>query len=403
MWLKIKFAFRNVFRNSKRSLLTASSIFFASIIVAFALGFINGMINSFVGNYVKYQTGNFKVTTKGYVKLEKFIPVDEYFTLDEPKMNQMKSIRGVNGIEERVRFGIMLGRDENTESALGFGVDLLKSKWDLPKHLKEGSMEADGLYIGSQLAKKIGARLGDELLLVTKTSEGGLNGIKQKVKGIVATGIGNFDKRCFFISLESAKKLLKLPNGTTELYVYTDKSANAAFIAQELKKILPEYLVARTPREQVGNMFDLIISAKMIYYVIDLFILFLASFVVINTMMMAVFERVREIGTLKAMGMTEREIFVNFTLEGAIIGAIGGIAGSITGYILVILSSINGLDFTAAMKGVDMPLSNVIYPAIGIEIPVISILFSITMTAAAAMIPARYARRFTPAEALRKI
>ncbi len=165
---------------------------------------------------------------------------------------------------------------------------------------------------------------------------------------------------------------------------------------------LPHDLVVRNPSQQIGGLFDLMIIVKYIYYFLDLFILLLASFVVISTIMQAVFERIREIGTLKAMGMTDREIFINFTLEGAIIGAIGGIPGSTLGYLMVVLAGISGLRFDQ-FKLVDFPINFIIYPYVGIEVLILTIVFSILMSSAAAMLPAKTAGRLTPAEALRKL
>lgn len=327
----LNFAFRNVLRNKKRTLLTASAIFFASIIVVFAQGWMNGIFDMFLNNTMKYQTGSLKITTESFVKREKFIPVDEIIADSDPLIEQIRKIKGVRSVEERIRFGIILGRDEKTVFAFGMGTDLKNTVLNLKDRIIEGGIEDSGIYIGMNLARKLGVKMGDELLLATQTSEGGLNGIKLPIKGIFRFRVAIFDSQMFFVGIGDAKKLLKIKDGTTEIYVFSGDENNTPFIRAEIKKILPGGIMVRNVKDQLGNMYDFLTMGKFIFYFIEGLIIFLASFVVINTMMMAIFERLREIGTLKAMGFTDGDIQLNFIMEGSIIGTIGGFAGSILG------------------------------------------------------------------------
>lgn len=404
MKMLFKFAYRNVLRNKKRSLLTAVSIFFAALISAFAIGFVNGLISNFVGNSINYQTGNLKVTTQGYVQLKRFMPVDEVLAEADRIGGQIAALPGVDSVEKRIPFGILLGKDDQSVAAVGMGLDLENSRFGLKDMLKTGTLDkTGGIYIGTGLAAKLGVKMGEELLLATKTSEGGLNGIKLQVKGLISTGIGMFDRQFFFISLNDAARLLKIKSGSTELLVFTKKDADANRLKREVQKLLPAGIAVQTPSEQMGSFFDLILATKYIYYFIDLLILFLASFVIVNTMMMSVFERMWEIGTLKALGMTDQEIFLNFTFEGMIIGGMGGVAGGILGYILVIYLSFKGIDYSSSLGSLDFPMKMIIYPSIGLESLIATIIMAVAISTLSAMIPARHARKLMPAEAIRKL
>jgi putative ABC transport system permease protein len=160
--------------------------------------------------------------------------------------------------------------------------------------------------------------------------------------------------------------------------------------------------VVRDLQTQLGSMYNFIPIYRYIIYFFELMIILLASFVIISTMMQAVFERMREIGTLKAMGMTDGEIFYSYTFEGAIIGMIGAIPGGIIGYLLVLRMSANGLTLEQ-FRNVDLPFNFVLYPFIGPEVLFISIIMAVLMSGLAAMIPARNASSLMPAEALRKL
>jgi putative ABC transport system permease protein len=398
------FAFKNVFRNKRRSLLTATSIFTGAVVISIMIGITNGLIDNFVSNYVDYQTGDLKITTRDYVRYEKYLPVDETMTGSESLAASVRKIPGVDSVEERMRFGILLGNDRDTVPAFGLGADLLSPRLDLKKKIISGSLENKGLYIGHGLAEKLHLKIGDEILLAAKTTSGGLNGIKARVNGILSFGVGLFDRKFFFLDISEAKKLLKMQGMDTELLVFAKRGYPVSAIKGKISGMLPEggEEVVRDLQTQLGSMYNFIPIYRYIIYFFELMIILLASFVIISTMMQAVFERMREIGTLKAMGMTDGEIFYSYTFEGAIIGMIGAIPGGIIGYLLVLRMSANGLTLEQ-FRNVDLPFNFVLYPFIGPEVLFISIIMAVLMSGLAAMIPARNASSLMPAEALRKL
>ncbi len=396
-----KFAFRNVLRNRRRSFLTALSIFFAAIIVGLAQGWVNGIIDVYIDNFATYMTGHVRVTSTGFLEREKFMPVDELIWDSDEVLGEISKIEGVRAARERIRFGILLGSEETTVEAVGMGLDLENNELDLKNKLTRGSMSGSGIYIGYKLAEKMGVNLGEELLIATRTSEGGLNGIKLTIRGFVKLGM-MYDRNVFFISIPDAKRLLKMRDSTTEIFVYCEDISDTDTVREKIAAVIPGDLAAESYKGQLGDLYVIITNMKGIYAFIEALILFLASFVIINTMMMAIFERIREIGTLKAMGMSDRELFINFTLEGAIIGAAGGILGAIVGIVIIMVVSYYGVDLSAQLQSFDMPIEYVLRPRVGMSELLVALFISIVVPALAAMIPARYARKLMPAEALRK-
>lgn len=397
------FAFRNILRNRKRTLLTATAILFAAMIAALTHGWTNGVLDMYFQNIVKYQTGNLRITSAGFLKREKFFPVDEVVPGDEELLDRIRGLPGVESAEERLKFGIALGAGDKTVYAVGMGIDLKNSILDIPDKVISGQFTNGGLWIGEGLREKLGVQVGDELLLAAKTFWGGLNGIKLPVRGIVRIGVASMDDKMFFLSLFDAKRLLKIRAAAAEILVFTKSSEEIPAVRDALKTVLPSGAVAQTMPEQLKTLYDLFSVGKGIFYYMEALILLLASFVVINTMMMSVFERTREIGTLKAMGMTDREIFINFLYEGAMIGAIGGLIGGLTGYALVLYFRWTGLDLRFAMSGMDMPVDYIMRPSISPDILVVTILLSILIPMLSTIIPARRAWKLMPSEALRKL
>lgn len=402
-----KFALRNVLRNKKRSIITAIAVLIGAMVGTLALGWVNGMMDMMMNNYVKFQTANMKIVTPEFHEHEKFMPVDEYFEGVSETTKKIKAIDKVTMVEERIRFGIMLSRNEITETAIGMGIDLKNNQINIKRKLIAGGIEESGIYIGAGLAKKLGIPTNENcksvsLLLATKTSEGGLNGIKLPVKGVFKYNIGMYDNQMFYIGLADAKKLLKLhPDATTELYVFTEKMDDTIAVQEAVKKILPKETIVLNYKQQFA-MLELYEIMRKIYGFVSALIVFLGSFVVINTMMMNIFERMHEIGTLKAMGMTDRSLFFNFTLEGGIIGAVGGIFGALAGFGIIVTMAKVGMDFSEAFGGIEMPVDPIIRPDVSIGTLIMAIIISIVVPAMAAMIPARVVRKITPSEALRK-
>ena len=399
-----KFALRNIFRNKKRTVLTIISILFAAMIVGLAQGWVNGLMDAMESNYIKYQTGHIRITTKEYIKRERFIPVDEIIYNSGRVIEDVKKIDGVKSVEERIRFGMLLGKGEKTEESVGMGLDLLNSDLDLSSKLTDENekIESQGLYLGYKLAEKLGVKKGEELLIATKTSEGGLNGIKLEVKGLLKFGMKTFDSKFFFMDLGSAKELLKIYDGTTEIFVFLKNIENLHEINNKISIKLDDDLVSEDYITQMGDMYGMFQMAKIIYYFIESMIMFLGSFVVINTMMMSIYERMREIGTLKAIGMTDKQLFWNFTCEGAILGAIGGAIGAICGYMIIVYFSISGINMEAFMASIEAPVEYIVYPHVSIIQPFIAIFIAIIIPALASMIPARNMKKYMPADALRK-
>ncbi len=397
----IKFAFRNVLRNKKRSFLTVLTILLAAILVSFMQSWVNGLLGVYIDNFARYMTGHVRITSEEFTKRQKFMPVDELIFSPGEIIEKVKKIDGVRAVRERIRFGILLGNKDTTIQAIGMGIDLRNNEFNLKEKLTNGNISDTGIYLGADLAKKLEVNYGEDLLIATKTSEGGLNGIKLKVNGIFNLKM-HFDRKLFFISLKDAKRLLKIYDGTTEIFVFADDVSFTERIDMEIEAILPAGVVSQTHKEQAPAFIETIEAMKPVYSFIETLILFLASFVIINTMMMAIFERLREIGTMKALGMTDRELFLNFTCEGAILGAIGGTIGAVIGFVVIFLVSQNGIDFTSQFENIEMPIEYIIKPKIHISDLIVAIALSIIVPSLAAMIPARYARKLMPADALRK-
>jgi len=397
----LKFAFRNLLRNKKRTFTSALSVFTAAMLVGVGYGWINGVMDLYSEGFIKYQTGNVRVVTEGYESREKFMPLDEVIVNADEIVSNIRKIEGVTSVEERVRFGILMGKDDNTVTAVGMGLDVKNNSFGFADKMIEGGIADHGIYLGVRLAESLRLKVGEEILIASKTSEGGLNGIKVKVAGIFKMKMAAFDKHYFFLNLADAKKLLKIHKGATEIYAFTGRAEDSAKLRDQIKPLAGEGLSVKTYSEQMGGLDELLKMMKSIFFFIEIAILALACFVIINTMVMAIFERMREIGTLKALGFTEADLFVIFTGEGAMIGILGGIPGALLGFLGIYMWSKTGINLEGMLKNVEMPIEYVIHPMLSLT-DIFGVLAMATIVPiVSSMIPARYIRRYLPSDALR--
>ncbi len=398
----LKFAIRNILRNRKRTLVSAMSVFGGAFFVGVIYAYLNGMMDMLVSNYVKYQTGNVRITTEEFLNRQNFFPVDELVDTSGTMIEDIEKIDGVTGVEKRVRFGILLVKDNIPLQVIGIGLDIENNSFQLRDRVVEGSLDESGVFLGKRLAQKLGKKVGDELLIASETSMGGFNGLKLPVKAIIETKVIHYDERFLYLPMPEAERLLKLRGNAPEVLVYAEHGEDTTInIKSNIDLLLDDGLEAQTYMEQMGGFYDFIGVAKTIYFFIELAILFLACVVIVNTMMMAIFERMREIGTMKALGFTEGQLFGMFTAEGAVIGAIGGIPGAICGWSLIYYLSVHGLNLGDALTGVDYPMEYILYPHSRPSDLIAIFIIVLVVPSISAMIPSRYIKRYQPADALR--
>ncbi|MEJ5273301.1 MAG: FtsX-like permease family protein [Spirochaetota bacterium] len=413
-----KLALLNIKRNRKRSFLSSLSIFFAAIIIILAWGWIDGMLQNLIDTTIDFQTGTIKIASESYFKQEKFFPIEFYYpdknyfikTLSERLSKEFPKIKFE--YEERLNIVSIAGKQDSSSTVILNSISSEKelTKYQVKRRKVEGNPEVGNknVIIGKDLAKNLGLKPDDSFLLVTKTYLSGLNGIKVKVSGIVDFGIGSYNKSIVLMDIDDAKELAKLSNNSFVQYLiffdikYVDSVLNS--IKNLLSNSFSEFDLKAVPfSEGMGQIYGTMMMMKKVLVFVFAFILFLASFIIINTMMMNIFERINEIGTLMAIGTTKKEIFLLNFYEGSIIGILGGLPGSLIGYLIAFIMNKVGFDFSTLLSGYDMLMNYIIRPSASLPIFFVSLFISCFIPSLATIIPSRYASRLLPTEALRHL
>ena len=407
-------AFRNLGRNKRRTALTALSVGIAMMVVMFLDGFIGGFTSNVVTNFTKDDVGHINVTTREYRARYQFMPVSAYIH-DSAKVAEairnLPELKGkVKTVAERIRFGVILSSGANSKTALCIAGDPVAEKGllMLDRSVKEGSYLAtkgDAL-IGAGIAKDLGLKVGDLLKVVTQKADYGLGFKKFRIGGIFATNVNSLDGSLFQIGLDDARELLGAEGGASQLVVmldnYADSARYAPLVAAGLERAGFKDL-STIPWTKTGSFADLLQMMSSLYVWIYTIIAFLGAFVIANVMMMAVLERKREIGILKAMGMPPREILGLFLMEGILLGLFGSLAGVGVGQVLNLVFAKVGMDFSSAMASLSWPLDNIVYATVPWGDAALLVLLGVAVAAVIAFLPSRSASKLDPIDAIRSV
>jgi putative ABC transport system permease protein len=338
-----RIAFKNIFRNKRRTLITVSVIIFGSSALLVAGGFIRYMFDGLARMTIRGGLGHLQIVNPDQLRKDEDKPLQ--FGLENPgKIVEITSgVDGVEGATARIDFMGLLSNGDKSVIFVGTGLEPEKEKaLGYETELLSGnSMTSEsGRYqvmLATGLAKSLKSKVGDTLTLMSTTTEGALNAIDVEVTAVFSTGITEYDERALRVPLWVAKKLLD-----------TDKVSKivVGLARTDQTDLLHDLLVTRlrsagfpleirrwyemaTFYQGVVRMFSTVF--RMLGTIIFVLVVLSSS----NTMLMAVLERVREIGTLMAFGTTRLKVLIIFVFEGVLMGILGGAFGAVCGYLAI--------------------------------------------------------------------
>jgi putative ABC transport system permease protein len=267
----------------------------------------------------------------------------------------------------------------------------IQGAWPAP-----GALE---VTVGSGLARLLKIAVGDDVVVEARTVDGAMNALTYKVAGIVQTENLQLDNLGLWVEKQTASDLLQLQGRVTHIAIRLHHGEPEDAIG----KIQAPGWVAHTVREECADLLAVNSIRRVAIEILVIVIMLIAALGIFNTVMMAAYERVREIGTLLALGMRKSQVGQMFMLEGAVLGVIAGVTGAVIGSIGVLYFQVHGIDFGSAMGNAakDMPISTIVYLKFSWGATLGALGFSAVIAELASFLPARFAANLIPADAVR--
>ncbi|CAG1064659.1 Lipoprotein-releasing system transmembrane protein LolE [uncultured bacterium] len=401
----LRLAFRNIFRNKVRSLITLGAISFGCISLIIAGGFIENTFIQLRESYIRSFLGHIQVYKKGFLEQGVARPFDFMISNPDEVIKKITDHPHVVAATPRLEFSGLLSTGETTVSFIGQGVN---PKWENQistfVQLEKGENLAEGdtykTILGKGLSEALMAKAGDPLVLVANTKSGAINALDMEVKGVFFTSSKAYDDRALRVPVEVAQKLLHTDDIQTIVVLLDDTSETDAVIAGLNERFKKDGLDLEVkPWYDMADFYTKTVDLyKRQFFVLKLIIGIVVVLSVFNTMNMAILERIGEVGTIMALGTKRRGVVTLFLLEGLILGIVGGVIGVASGYLLAMLISYIGIPMPP-------PPGATIYWTAQIEmVPAIfafAFVLAIVTSVVSSCYPAIKASRLEIAEALR--
>ena len=360
---------------------------------------------------VRYLTGHVRIRHVEYDEHEQLNPLHLSVANYEEVVRKLEAEDGVVAVVPRTRFFTAIYRNDQTFGGIGLGVDFEREKemMNIQDSLVQGRLPRTGereMILSAGLARDLDLEVGEKLTLLTKNKYMGMSGMTFLVTGIVRFQVAGFNDSFFLMPIDTAARFLKMDDEATEVLVMLRDPKQVDAFVEKTRVILSNSGwndLSVQAWTKVGIIYGMIRYAQNIYDIFALIFFLLASTVIVNTTMMVIYERTREIGTVAAMGMTPREIVRLFFLEAFYIGAIAAFIGVLIGVAITLPLARTGINVGGIMEGVDIELSSVLYPQLNIRSTVFVFFYATAIASLASFIPSRRAAKIEPVEALRAV
>ena len=408
-------AWRNIGRNRKRSTLSLSAIAVAAMTITFLFSLLAGMDADLASNLINHFNGEVRIRHEEFGEYERFNPLHLRVRNASEVATAVIGTEGVAAVSPRISFPGAVFREESTFGLQGRGIDFsLEGEYqDLESILVAGKLpdeaQAEGrrvaTVIGNGVAERLELGIGDSFTLLATTMSRGSNAMTFEVSGVVDFPVSGLNNATFLAPLSAVQRLLRMDDSVTEILVKSapgySPSQTAAALSRTVAGMEQRGELIIQPWTEINTTYSFMEIARVTYSFIALFFFILGSTVIINTIMMTVFERKQEIGTLAALGMDGREITRLFFYEAAIMSFLGSLLGVIVGSAIVLPLSQTGINFSQAMQGVSMEISDILYPILQIRTLLGVLVVSTLVACIASYLPVRGVAKIEPVEALR--
>jgi ABC-type lipoprotein release transport system permease subunit len=397
-------ASRNVIRNWRRTLVTTLAMGFAGFIMILFASLTEGLLYTSERNAVAMNLGDMQIHAEGY--------------RDDPDLykrigNASDLVRklqqaGFHAAQRVYGFGLAAAGSASAGVQLR-GIDLTNEATvtQIHKHVMQGNWLADtdpkGVVIGKKLGRTLNVKPGDEVVIIGQASDGSMANDLYTVRGILKSIGEEVDRAGFFMVERAFRELMVLPQGAHEITVMRpDRSRDLESATTQVAALAPGYetLNWRSLRPVIARILDLA-DAQTIVMVLITYVA--VAMIVLNAMLMSVFERIRELGVMKAIGVTPWQILLLIYVETMAQVTVASIIALSSGWSVARYFQNNGIDLSAIAGSTSfggVAIDPIWYAYVTKEAVIIPIVFLFIIAAAAVIYPAIKAAVIRPVKAI---
>jgi lipoprotein-releasing system permease protein len=403
----ITIAWRNLWRNHRRSLIMLAAIAFGVWGMIWMTSLMRGMVDQMIDDAINTLSGHVQIHAVGYLddpSIEHTLPA----VANNADLDSLLNSEKVTAWSQRIRvpavvrserdvYGVtLIGIDPQREKGLSFIADTVTDGEYL------GSIDDKHVLLGRKLVEKLETKLGRRIVLMSQDPDNNLAERGFRIGGIFDADLQATETSYVFAGIETVRKMLKMGSGVSEISLLGHDYRNVDELAAEVR--------AAAGDEETKTWLELdpymasMLGAMDGFILVWFSVIFLAlSFGLINTLLMAVFERTREIGLIQALGMPPGNILYMVLIESIIMLVIGLIAGNLLTW-LTILPIKDGIDISGVAEGLEWAgMSSTLLPVVKFSDVLLANGIVLVLGIAASLFPAWRASRKVPVEAITRI
>lgn len=398
----MKIALRNIARNRRRSLFSAFALALGFALLLMMASFVRGEMESALQSTIRLQSGHLQIRAASYEEEKSSLKWEDLIHDPFALTAQIKTLPEVRDATPRlIANGIVVARNKSAAVRLmGIDPNALASE-PYRSGLLQGSYltpeDREGVLIGKPLAEKLNLAVGDRISLSVNTSNGDIDEQRFVVRGIYSTKTYAFDNGTLLLPLLKAQTITRTENYASFIFILLSDMDATATVRANLAHIPYSILDWKEMNQLVIQFEDMANAYMSLFYLI---VLAITASVITNTLIMAVFERTREIGILSAVGWRTREILGLFLYETTFLTASGILIGLVLALAAVGYLSTAGLDIGKMEMG-GFLIGDTIYARLTLSDTMRLMLVTIFITLLAGLYPAILATRLEPVDALR--
>jgi len=400
----IAISWRNVWRNPMRSLVIITAVALGLTAGIFSLALMNGLTEQKMRTAIENQTAHIQLHHIGF-------SVNKDIKLHIPEIEKTEDLlaqhTGINTFSLRTVVGGMIASSKGSEGVQFNGIDPGQEKevtaiW---KQVIEGTYFEKGgrkpILISQKMAEKLEVKLKSKVVLTMQDAQGEIVGAAFRVVGIFKTYSTAFDESQVFVPREALQEIAKLPNSIHEIALILNDIEEVPLIKSNLAESLNPNTKVEDWKEvlpELAYLSDASIQTNVLFLAI---ILTALAFGILNTMLMSVFERIKEIGVLMAVGMNKGKVFRMIVTETVFLSLSGAFIGMLLGVALINWTATNGINLSMFSEGLaSWGVADVVYPSLSISFYFMLMIMVLVTALLASLYPAQKALGLRPAEAL---